>query len=62
MITREDVMACANTPMTEQQIDAVIRNVENNDWLMLTINECIEDAIYYALRDDQSTKVIGCGT
>ena len=51
MITREDILACANTPMTEQQIDVAIRNVENNDWLMLTINECIEDAIYYALRE-----------
>jgi hypothetical protein len=52
MITREDVLACATTPMTEQQIEAVIRIVEKNDWLMLTINECIEDAIYYALLDN----------
>ena len=52
MITREDVVACSKAPLTEQQIEAVIRNVENNEWLMLTINECIEDAIYYALLDN----------
>lgn len=45
MITREDVKACATEPLTEQQIDSVIRIVENNEYLMQTINECIVDAI-----------------
>ena len=45
MITREDVKACASEPLTEQQIESVIRMVEKNEWLMQTINECIVDAI-----------------
>lgn len=45
MITREDIKACATKPLTEQQIDAVIKVVENNEYLMQVINECIVDAI-----------------
>lgn len=45
LITRDDVLACATEPLTEQQIDSVIRIVENNEYLMQTINECIVDAI-----------------
>lgn len=52
MITREDVKAVATEPLTDKQIDAVIRIVEANEWLMMTINECIEDAIYYATKED----------
>jgi len=45
MITQEDVKACASEPLTEQQIEYVIRMVDKNEWLMQTINECIVDAI-----------------
>jgi len=45
MITQEDVKACASEPLTEQQIESVIRMVDKNEWLMQTINECIVDAI-----------------
>lgn len=45
MITREDVIACADEPLSEAQIAAVIRIVSYNEFLMQTINECIVDAI-----------------
>ena len=45
LITRDDVLACATEPLTEQQIDSVIRIVENNEYLMQAINECIVDTI-----------------
>jgi len=45
MITQEDVKAWASEPLTEQQIESVIRMVDKNEWLMQTINECIVDAI-----------------
>lgn len=45
MITREDVKACSDKSLTEEQIDTVIHIVSNNDYLMQTINECIVEAI-----------------
>ena len=45
MITREDVKACADKPLTEEQINTVIHIVSNNAYLMQTINECIVEAI-----------------
>jgi hypothetical protein len=45
MITREDVKACADKPLTEEQINTVIHIVSNNEYLMQTINECIVEAI-----------------